>query len=169
MRLTRDQINHCTFSHQYDGFLFDADGTLRRMLTPGQRHPLHTADWTISPNVMSVLRTYYLPVTRLQFGIITNQPDIARELITFDEARDLLNELRITLFGQRAVHLYICPHDEGSDCACAKPSPYRILEFAHTRRIRKSHVLVVGDMLLDADAADRAGVDFCWSLDFFGW
>lgn len=168
MRLSRDQINHVELSRTYHAFAFNPDGTLRLTLTPGHAYPHHDADWMLATNAHSILSTYYTPVSWHRFALITNQPGIAHNIVDVPTVRNLLGELNMQLFRSQAV-VFICGHDESDECACRLPSPYRLLEFAHGHRIKRSKLLFIGSMLDDADAADRAGCDFAWSVDFFGW
>jgi FMN phosphatase YigB (HAD superfamily) len=43
------------------------------------------------------------------------------------------------------------------------------LEERHELALQTSDVLYVGDMASDREAAERAGIDFCFAGDFFGW
>lgn len=69
----------------------------------------------------------------------------------------------------------LCPHAPQDDCPCRKPSPLLVLELVQDVRrvrfpnLRVGEVIFVGDQSSDQEAAQRAGVAFCWADEFFGW
>lgn len=65
--------------------------------------------------------------------------------------------------------VFMCPHAPKAGCFCRKPHPYLLYKSMKTARAAPSETLYVGDMDSDREAAQRAGVDFLWAWEFFGW
>ncbi len=98
--------------------------------------------------------------------VVTNQSGIARGL--FDQA--LLDRVHATLTrwlqerGARLDGIYVCRHHpkEGSppwraDCECRKPRPGLLLQAAREHGVDLASSYVVGDTVLDLEAASNAG------------
>jgi len=98
--------------------------------------------------------------------VTTNQAGVARGYYTEGDVR--------ALHGQMAAHLeaggaridgwFHCPHHPNADvpayrvaCACRKPEPGMIHQACERFAIDLSHSFVVGDKVLDVEAATRAG------------
>jgi HAD superfamily hydrolase (TIGR01662 family) len=74
-----------------------------------------------------------------------------------DRLRDLLSRERLTLDG-----FYCCPHrpERGigaRDCHCRKPMPGLLLQAAHEHGIDLRASWMIGDILHDVEAGNRAG------------
>lgn len=98
--------------------------------------------------------------------IVTNQSGIARGY--FQEAaiyevrgkiESLLHTLEVRLSG-----FYICPHhpngkisEYSKECTCRKPSPGLLLKAAQEHDIDLSASWMIGDILNDVEAGNRAG------------
>lgn len=103
--------------------------------------------------------------------VITNQPVIARGDCTFDELDNIHKKMEtlLGLDGAFIDDLYFCPHhpDKGFEgerleykinCECRKPKPGMILEAAKQHNIDLSLSYMVGDSVVDLEAAKNAGV-----------
>lgn len=98
--------------------------------------------------------------------VVTNQAGIAfgrlREAdmdVVHDRLRELLFHERLALDG-----FYYCPHhpDGGvasyaADCHCRKPMPGLLLKAAHEHGIDLQSSWMIGDILHDVEAGNRAG------------
>lgn len=91
--------------------------------------------------------------------IISNQPGIA--LGYFDEEalikvkekiNEILNSKQINLDG-----FYYCPHSANSSCDCRKPKPGLLNKAAEDLQIDLSSSWMIGDILDDIEAGNRAG------------
>jgi len=138
----------------------DKDGTL----IPDIPYNVNPALITIEENAVEGLKGLvnegYLLI------IVSNQSGAARGLFTEDKLagveqkiRDLLQVENITLDG-----FYYCPHHpEGSvrqyaiNCGCRKPMPGMILKASAEHDIDLSSSWMIGDILNDAEAGNRAG------------
>lgn len=98
--------------------------------------------------------------------VITNQPGVAKGLFAEEalepvEARltELLSREQVVLDG-----FYYCPHhpegalpDYSVDCDCRKPMPGLLLRAARDHDIDLSRSWMIGDILHDVEAGNRAG------------
>jgi D-glycero-D-manno-heptose 1,7-bisphosphate phosphatase len=158
--------------------IFDADGTLRRCTVPGQPCPNTAEEWEVMPRVKETL-ALYPPTVRMH--IISNQGGVGLGYLSRVDAERLLYSLAC-ISGFRGKHLFnmvvsLCPHAPQAGCPCRKPSPYLLLRaiVVHNRDLPMgleyalTDVLYVGDQDTDRECATRAGVDFLWAQEFFGW
>lgn len=153
--------------------IFDADSTLRRCTVPGQPCPNRPDEWELMPGVRERLAA----LGRRYVAVVSNQGGVALGLLSSSMAISLLSDMAQEAFTDeqmRTCRIYICPHNPKASCRCRKPSPlmlYQAMECAEPSGpgISPVETLYVGDMQSDKEAADRAGVDFLWAWQFFGW
>ena len=109
--------------------------------------------------------------------VVTNQSGIARGL--FDEALlQLVHQRLVALLAKDAARLdgiYACVHhpDVGeppwrADCDCRKPRPGLLLQAAAEHGVDLSRSYMVGDTVLDIEAARRAGATGVLVLTGYG-
>lgn len=138
----------------------DKDGTLIPDIPYNVQPDLITLEKRVAEGLRIFARSGYLLV------IISNQSGVAREY--FEEAAlqpvkekitDLLEKEGITLHG-----FYYCPHHpQGKlagyavECSCRKPAPGMILEAAKALQIDLAASWMIGDILNDVEAGNRAG------------
>lgn len=149
--------------------IFDADGTLRRCTVSGQPCPNGPGEWELIPGVLEKIQALH---ERTRVAIVSNQGGVGLGHMTEAMAYKLLEDLAESAFWEPRrwfSWIFACCHAPRDFCACRKPSPlmlYRAMEHAH---VRPMDALYVGDMESDREAAQRAGVDFLWAWEFFGW
>ncbi|MEO8163024.1 MAG: HAD family hydrolase, partial [Ilumatobacteraceae bacterium] len=95
--------------------------------------------------------------------VISNQSGVAKGLF---EERALLpvNERIQTLlapYGVKVDAFYYCPHGPGDGCECRKPKPGMILRAAAGHVIDLQRSWMIGDILHDVEAGNRAG---CYTI-----
>lgn len=98
--------------------------------------------------------------------IITNQPGVAHGYFEEQAVLNVKDALR-DMFEKQAVDLdgfYYCPHHVigkvaaySIECSCRKPLPGMILQAAKELSIDLSNSWMVGDILHDVEAGNRAG------------
>lgn len=102
--------------------------------------------------------------------VITNQPQIARGEISFEDL-DRINSKMETLLGKEGAYLdalYFCPHhtDKGfagerleykCQCSCRKPKPGLLLQAAKDLNIDLTSSIMIGDSNRDIEAGKNAG------------
>ena len=149
--------------------IFDADGTLRRCTVPGQPCPNRPGEWEVIPGVREKIAT--LP-ERMRFAIVSNQGGVGLGMMSLRAAYEMLEALGEAAFWETRKDffwLFACTHAPKAGCVCRKPSPVMLYEAMKRARAQPSETLYVGDMASDKEAAQRAGVAFCWACTFFDW
>ena len=98
--------------------------------------------------------------------ITSNQPAIARGLITEEKMKLIENYLRDLLKKEKAIinASYFCPHHPtkginkyGIECDCRKPKPGLILKAAREHNIDLKKSYIIGDRISDIKAGNLAG------------
>jgi D-glycero-D-manno-heptose 1,7-bisphosphate phosphatase len=158
---------------RYTLIAFDVDGTLRRCTVPGQPCPNRPGEWDLLPNVRERIAALGDGVA---VAMITNQGGVGLGHLTRPMVYSLLDALAQRIDGDYAVrghsffgHPYVCEHRPDAGCVCRKPSPFLLWKAIHERQLCPRDTLYVGDLDSDRLCAERAGVDFAWAHDFFGW
>jgi D-glycero-D-manno-heptose 1,7-bisphosphate phosphatase len=129
--------------------LFDRDGTLIDG-APCCADPV----W-VRPMPGVRLALGLLRVAGVRTGVITDQPGIARGLITAEQV-GAVNDRVDELLGPFDVWR-VCPHDPDEGCACRKPAPGMVLDAAAALGVNPNLVAVVGNSGADVEAARAAG------------
>jgi D-glycero-D-manno-heptose 1,7-bisphosphate phosphatase len=131
----------------------DKDGTLIRDV-PYNVDPRHVS---LTKGAGAALRC--MKNEGYQLVVISNQSGIARGLF---EEKDLLAVNRqiqrlLAPDGVEVDAFYYCPHGPGDECSCRKPKPGMILQAADERAIATRISWMIGDILNDIEAGNRAG------------
>jgi D-glycero-D-manno-heptose 1,7-bisphosphate phosphatase len=96
-----------------------------------------------------ILRRYeFIPI------VVTNQPDVARGLVSRFEVEAINRFIGKTL---GIDHFYTCFHDDVDLCVCRKPSPGLIHLASKDLDIDVSKSFMVGDRWRDVSAGQAAG------------
>lgn len=100
------------------------------------------------------------------FIVVSNQSGVAKGYFSEIELKNVASTLRET-FNQQGVELsefYYCPHDPvgavkeySVACRCRKPEPGLIFKAARDFNIRLDGSWMIGDILNDVEAGNRAG------------
>lgn len=98
-------------------------------------------------------------VERLRSGgllavVVTNQPDIARGLMTHQELERMHAHLRSMV---QVDAIYVCCHDDADGCFCRKPKPGLLIEASREMGIDLSLSYLIGDSWKDIRAGRNAG------------
>ena len=132
----------------------DRDGVLNRFTirdgTP--RPPAGVDQLEIFPDAADSLRR--LKEAGYLLIVVTNQPDVARGLVT-RAAVDAIHEYmrqHLTL-----DEIRVCFHDDEHGCACRKPKPGMIYAAAVEREIELARSFMIGDRWRDIGAGKAAG------------
>ena len=86
--------------------------------------------------------------------IITNQPDIARNLLDKDELEAMHKIIEEEL---PVDDIMLCSHDNDDNCSCRKPKPGLIIDAAKTWSINCASSFVIGDTWRDMEAGKAVG------------
>jgi D-glycero-D-manno-heptose 1,7-bisphosphate phosphatase len=127
----------------------DRDGVLVRPVE--QRAPRTLQEFSFFPDAADGVKR--LKDAGFLVIVVTNQPDITRELVTWETMRFMNSKL--LKLGVDAVE--ICPHTSEDECSCRKPSPEMILDAAEDWNIDLGKSWMVGDRDSDVEAGLAAG------------
>ncbi|NIJ52723.1 D-glycero-alpha-D-manno-heptose-1,7-bisphosphate 7-phosphatase [Dyadobacter arcticus] len=111
-------------------------------------------------DVLEGLRTLQEDGYRL--AIISNQPGLSMGKFTQEQMDNLIDYFN-AVFEENELELsgfYYCPHapaEPGSSCECRKPEPGLLLHAAKELYIDLTQSWMIGDILNDVEAGNRAG------------
>ncbi len=91
--------------------------------------------------------------------LITNQPGIAKGLITRSDA-ERINDFVVHTLSERGIRItevYMCPHQRSQDCECIKPRPFFLEQAAERYSIDLTGSFTVGDHPHDVELATHVG------------
>jgi D-glycero-D-manno-heptose 1,7-bisphosphate phosphatase len=86
--------------------------------------------------------------------VVTNQPDVARGVLTAEAVEEMHRELHERL---PLDDFAVCFHDDADGCDCRKPQPGLLLAAAERWKVDFATSFLVGDRWRDVEAARRAG------------
>jgi D,D-heptose 1,7-bisphosphate phosphatase len=104
------------------------------------------------------------------FVVISNQAGVAKGLFELDKLEKVKHKLDLLFFsnGIKIESYYFCPHHPigiiqkyAIECKCRKPAPGMILQAANDLQINVSASWMIGDILNDVEAGNRAGCRTC--------
>ncbi len=90
--------------------------------------------------------------------VITNQPPIAKGLMTMTELETLHDYMRALLGDAQIDKIYVCPHKREDNCECRKPKPTMLLQAANEMNLDLAQSIYVGDSDKDVLAGQAVGV-----------
>jgi D-glycero-D-manno-heptose 1,7-bisphosphate phosphatase len=132
----------------------DRDGVLNRIVERnGQAaSPRSAEDLEVIPTAAEALdRLRALGFLRFA---VSNQPDVARGLMTADAVTKMWEKLRAQL---DLDDIRTCCHDNSDDCACRKPNAGMLLSLAGEWRVDLASSFMIGDSWRDVAAGRAAG------------
>ena len=151
---------------------FDRDGTLN--ISNG--HISSISQMSLTPwaveLVLKVMSTFDY------FGVVTNQPVIARGEVS-NEVLEIINKhLEKKILGSKKKFDFwaVCPHHPDSGflgeiaelktfCSCRKPQPGLLINLLNSFHVRSNKALMIGDSISDLVAAERAGIRWIHLVD----
>jgi D-glycero-D-manno-heptose 1,7-bisphosphate phosphatase len=138
----------------------DKDGTLLEDVP----YNVDPAKVQLTPNAIEGLRV--MRNAGFDLVLISNQSGLARGLFGLDALKRLFDYLRdgLDLAGVPFLDFYFCPHhiagsvaDYAVECDCRKPAAGMLIQAAAEHDIDLSASYVIGDILDDIEAGNRAG------------
>lgn len=132
----------------------DRDGVLVEALVRDNRAfaPISLAEFRLERDaglyVGRMAQAGLLPV------VVTNQPDVARGLITRAAIEEMHERLRTVV---PVEDIFVCVHDTADGCGCRKPKPGMLHAAAEKWGIDLARSFMVGDRWRDVDAGRAAG------------
>lgn len=127
--------------------------------------PEHVTSWDefhFLPGALDAL--VLLAKSDLAIVIVTNQPAIAKELLTQAELSAIHAAMANTIrdHGGHLDGIYTCPHAKEDSCDCRKPKPGLIIRAARYLEIDRAQSYLVGDSTTDLEAGLAAGLRRCY-------
>lgn len=91
--------------------------------------------------------------------VISNQSGVGRGLFPIEALSAVNRQVQELLmpYGVRIDDFYYCPHAPEDGCGCRKPQPGLILRAAEDYHIDVRRSWMIGDILHDVEAGNRAG------------
>ena len=138
----------------------DRDGTL----VEPRHYPSHPGDLVLYREIGPLLRIFQNAGWELI--VVTNQSGIARGYFTFAALERMHDRLRQMLrpWDVELSAIHACPHHVDGviphlavPCQCRKPNPGMLLAAAARRDIDLTRSWMIGDILDDVEAGNRAG------------
>ncbi|MGN6298603.1 MAG: D-glycero-alpha-D-manno-heptose-1,7-bisphosphate 7-phosphatase [Ginsengibacter sp.] len=144
----------------HNAVFFDKDGTL-----------IKDIPYNVDPSKIRLDPFASQALARLQKSgfrlfIISNQPGVAKGLFSVQELERAFEKL-LSLLSREGITIddyYYCPHLKNGkmtqyavECNCRKPMPDLILKAAKAHNIDLKRSWMVGDILNDVEAGNRAG------------
>lgn len=138
----------------------DKDGTL-----------IPDVPYNVNPDLITLQEGVIAGLNLLQqagysFVVISNQAGVARGYFKIEELGKVWQKLDVLLNkeGIAIEKYYFCPHhilgkdpEYTIDCDCRKPKPGMIIQAAKDLNISTSNSWMIGDILNDGEAGNRAG------------
>jgi D-glycero-D-manno-heptose 1,7-bisphosphate phosphatase len=142
------------YSSMRRAVFLDRDGVLNRaILREGKPYsPATLAELRVLAGVRDACRK--LREAGFALILITNQPDIARGVISAAQVAEINVRLQRYL---ELDDIRVCPHDDAAHCVCRKPRPGLLLDAARGWNIDLASSYMVGDRWRDVEAGHRAG------------
>lgn len=86
--------------------------------------------------------------------VVTNQPDIARGLMSHEDLSSMNAQVMDAL---RPDEIWTCQHSDADDCICRKPRPGALIRLATRWNVDLSRSVIIGDTHKDTGAGRAAG------------
>jgi len=133
--------------------LLDRDGTLIRALPRGE-YLTRQDQVELLPGAVELLSRAQALGYRLL--VVTNQPHVARGLITAEEL-DIIHDTVAVQLGRRIDVFYACPHVDADQCACRKPAAGMLERAAREFALDPARCWMLGDSYRDVLAGQTFG------------
>jgi D-glycero-D-manno-heptose 1,7-bisphosphate phosphatase len=92
---------------------------------------------------------------RLNLFVVSNQPDISRNLLAKDDLESMTAEIKRKFCFREILY---CTHDNNDHCNCRKPKPGMILHLLGKYNLSSQEAILVGDSYKDILAGQNAGI-----------
>src|SRR5712692_4475680 len=132
----------------------DRDGVINKVVFRDGRPtaPRQPAEFEIDEGVEESLKR--LRAAGFKLFVVTNQPDVARGLMSVESLRVMTDRIMAAL---PVDAIRVCPHDDRDGCECRKPKPGMLVELAREHGLMLGESYLIGDSWKDTLAASAAG------------
>ena len=146
--------------------LVDRDGTINKKAPRGE-YVKNWSEFKFLPGAIEGLSK--LTKKGYEIYIITNQPGLARRVLTETDLSDIHTRMLAELQkrGVEISGIYYCPHNWDEGCECRKPRPGMLFQAAREHRFDLTKAVFIGDDDRDGEAARAADCRFVHVTDDF--
>jgi D-glycero-D-manno-heptose 1,7-bisphosphate phosphatase len=140
---------------------FDRDGVINDVVIRDKvvASPRTKQELSVRADFLSFYKS--LPHTELNLFVVSNQPDVARNLMSHDSLNEITAEITEHA---RFNEVRYCTHDNEDDCCCRKPKPGMIVELLEKYNLSADEAIIIGDSYKDILAGNAAGVGTVYLL-----
>lgn len=131
----------------------DKDGTL-----------VHDVPYNVDPAKISLFNDAGKSLKKLKnlgykLIVVSNQSGVARGLFGYEALNGVSYKIQrlLSKHGVQIDDFYYCPHQDADNCDCRKPKSEMLLRAARKHRIDLNESWMIGDILNDIEAGNRAG------------
>jgi D-glycero-D-manno-heptose 1,7-bisphosphate phosphatase len=140
--------------NNYKNIFLDRDGIVNDVILRGNivSSPRSLGEFKFRGDFLSFAKD----VDKMKnFYLVTNQPDIKRNLLEWADLKNMHDKVMNVLSFKEII---VCPHDNHDNCSCRKPKPGMILDAISKNNLKYDECLMIGDSLKDIEAANSAGI-----------
>ncbi len=133
----------------------DRDGVINEVLMRDGTvsSPRHFSEFTVMPEFVAFYRQ--ISKFKLRIFVVSNQPDVSRQLLPVEELEKMTAELKRQFKFDEIVY---CTHDDSHQCSCRKPRPGMINDLLEKYQLSCKEAVFIGDTAKDVAAGKAAGV-----------
>jgi histidinol-phosphate phosphatase family protein len=135
----------------------DRDGVINKK-APKADYVKKWSEFEFLPGVIEGLEL--LSKKGYELYILTNQPGIAREMMTLDDLNDIHAKMlqEFEKHNIKIIQIYSCLHGWHDGCECRKPKPGLFFDASHDHAINLGKTVFIGDDERDVTAGEAAGI-----------
>jgi histidinol-phosphate phosphatase family protein len=147
-------------SRKYTGLILDFDGVICNLIEPNRtRGPRKIDEIVISEGLYSLVKAH----PTLPIFCITNQPDISRGLVSYEQLSTVFNFVKKEIKNVR--QFYVCPHTQEYNCICRKPKNFLVEKILKENSLKRNKTLMIGDKITDIKAGISSKLDTALLVD----
>ncbi|MBI2662638.1 HAD-IIIA family hydrolase [Candidatus Woesearchaeota archaeon] len=145
------------FLRQKKVIFLDRDGVINKK-APKADYVKKWAEFEFLPGSIEAMKK--LTDEGFEIYIISNQPGMARGMMTEKDLRDITNNMMKLLEnkGIKIKKVYYCTHSWDDGCECRKPKPGMFYQAGRENNLNLSKAIFIGDDERDVTAGEAAGI-----------
>lgn len=138
---------------KYKDIFLDRDGVINEVVIRNGSisSPRSFKEFKLKKDIKNFVKKF----ENKNFYVVTNQPDISRNLLCLDELQKM-HQIIIEELGIKNISF--CPHTDEQDCDCRKPKPGMITSYIDEFNLVREKCLMIGDTEKDILAAKNAKI-----------
>jgi D-glycero-D-manno-heptose 1,7-bisphosphate phosphatase len=149
-----------TLGRKYTALILDFDGVICNLVEPEKtRGPRNVEEIVLSEGLHFLVNAQ----PTLPIFCVTNQPDISRGLVTYEQLSIVFNFVKKEIVNIR--QFYVCPHTQENNCICRKPKNFLVEKILQENNLRRDKTLMIGDKITDIQAGNSSQLDTALLVD----